>query len=186
MTCNQMCHSMLHTHTHCAIFIPPCFRQWLKLSWCNPALWKGFCCSTPQLSAPSRVNLSLIAGRCCHRRSGRQSCALGAAATAFSGFCFERCLLWIGMSCLGCSSRSLWVRRKTVQARRYRGMFRPGDIGGCSQPDLVLCPQYHQLAKQLCYCWESEPHIFPFLFFLHFALQDTRKCWLKFYMVKKK
>lgn len=112
-----MCHSTLHAH--CAIFIPPCFRQWLKRLWCNPALWKGFCCSTPQLSAPSHINLFLIAGR----RSGRQSCALSAAATAFSGFCFEWCLLWIGMSCLGRSSRSLWARRKIIQARRYRGLF---------------------------------------------------------------
>lgn len=164
-----MCHSMLHTD--CAIFIPPC--QWLKLLWCNPALWKGFCRSTPQLSAPSHINLSLIAGRCCPRCSGRQSCALRAANATFNAFCFERCLLWIGMSCLGRSSRSLWARRTSVQARRYRGMF---PVHPCFVPACQLCSQHH---LQLCSCWDSEPQIFPFLLFLSFSLQNICKDWLK-------
>lgn len=173
-----MCHSV--THTPCAIFIPPCFHQWLKLFWCNPALWKGFCCYTPQLSAPSHVNLSLIAGRCCPRRSGRQSCASSAAVTAFNGFYFERCLLWIGMSCLGWSSRPLWAWRKTVQARTYRGMFpaRP-----CFVPACQLCPpSHHLLAKHLCSCWESEPLNLPLPLFPTFLPSEYMQRLIELYM----
>lgn len=86
---------------------------------------------------------------------------------AFSGFCFESCLLWIGMSCLGCPSRSPWAWRKPVQARRPTGMF---PAHPCFLPACQLWPQHHSAAKRLCSCrpgkWTSTLSLplFPTLF----------------------
>lgn len=87
--------------------------------------------------------------------------------TAFSGFCFESCLLWIGMSCLGCPSRSPWACRKPVQARRPTGMF---PAHPCFLPACQLWSQHHSAAKRLCSCrpgkwtWTLSLPLFPTLF----------------------